>query len=60
MSTNITKTEFDTWLDKVDALFRKRTGLSIHDMPDWCWSDFYDDGLTPAEALAVAREDGFS
>jgi hypothetical protein len=39
-----------------DAVCRRRLGVSIFDLEDACWRDFFDDGLTPGEALRAARD----
>lgn len=58
---NITKpTEFTAWLERADKLFTAKTGLSIHDMEDAPWFDYFEDGLTPAQALTAARQEWFS
>lgn len=57
MPTTIAPTNFDAWLLKVDAAVQRKVGLSIHDLPDVCLADWYDDGISPAEAAALALED---
>lgn len=47
---------FAVFLLVADAACRRRIGFSIFDLEDACWRDFYDDGLTPSEALAAARD----
>jgi hypothetical protein len=47
---------FAAFLLGADTLAFRRLGLSIFDLEDACWRDFYDDGLTPAQALCVARD----
>ena len=49
---------FAAFLLVADAACRRRIGVSIFDLEDACWRDFYDDGLTPSEALAAARDNG--
>ena len=48
--------EFAAFLLVADAACRRRLGVSIFDLEDACWRDFYDDGLSPSEALAAARD----
>lgn len=48
--------EFDQWLNRVDDECRKVLGLSIHDLPDETWRDWYDAGYTAHEALVEAGE----
>jgi hypothetical protein len=45
---------FDTWMKLVDRKCQERHGLSIYDLPDACFADFYEDGYTPAEAVREA------
>ena len=49
---------FAAFLLVADATAFKTIGVSIFDLPDFCWRDAHDDGMTPAEALRVARESG--
>lgn len=49
---------FAAFLLAADTLARRRLGVSIFDLEDACWRDFYDDGMTPGEALRTAREAG--
>jgi exopolysaccharide biosynthesis protein len=48
--------DFAMFLLVADAAAGRRLGVSIFDLPDACWRDFYDDGLTPMEAVATASE----
>jgi hypothetical protein len=45
---------FDQWMDKVDRLVTAALGLSVHDLPDCCYRDWYDEGLTPRQAARRA------
>lgn len=45
---------FEEWLRLVDSHIRNKCGLSHLDLPDWCYRDAYDDGVTPATAAARA------
>lgn len=45
---------FEQWMQRVDAVVQKRTGLSVHDLPDCPFRDWYDNGLTPREASVQA------
>lgn len=51
---------FDVWMKKVDAACEARFGISIHDLPDFCFRDAFDCGDTPArvalEAIRNARD----
>ncbi len=46
------KQDFEHWLAKVDAAVEARTGMSLSDLPDCCFRDWYDDGVTPSAAAA--------
>lgn len=41
---------FAAWLRKVDQFVGATLGVGIHDLPDYCWRDLFDDGLDPVEA----------
>jgi hypothetical protein len=45
---------FDSWMARVDAVLGKRCGLSSEDLPDMCYSDMYEDGVSPARAAGRA------
>lgn len=51
---------FEIWMKKVDQACEARFGISIHDLPDFCFRDAFDDGETPArvalEAIRNARD----
>lgn len=48
------KKSFEVWLREVDAKIRAKTGLSMLDLPDCPYADWYADGKTPAGAAASA------
>jgi hypothetical protein len=49
--------EFASYLDEANRLCERRLGgLGILDLPDYCWRDAYDDGVSPREALRAALE----
>lgn len=49
---------FDKWLNQCNRVtMAKLHGISLHDMPDASWRDYYDSGLTPTEAFEAAMED---
>jgi hypothetical protein len=47
------KITFEEWMKKVDVAVESIAGCSVHDLPDFCFRDAYDDGRNPA---SVARE----
>lgn len=43
---------FNDWLEELDKAMRFQFGgFDSNDMPDWCWWDLWDSGLTPSEAF---------
>jgi len=44
---------FEDWMLKVDELVQDGNGVSIHDLPDQLYRDFYEDGLSPAEMVQL-------
>ena len=48
---------FDTWLLKCDAIIAKQFGVGLSDLEDWEWMGAFEDGATPAEAVAQFKED---
>ena len=40
---------FSNWMNAVDNLCLNSFGMSIHDLPDMCFRDAYDDGMSPQE-----------
>lgn len=38
---------FSKWMKEVDALVYKKLGVSVHDLPDMRYRDFYDDMVDP-------------
>jgi hypothetical protein len=54
------KDSFQTWLNTVNAIVERRSGLSIHDLADVAFRDSYDDGVTPSEcATELLENEGF-
>lgn len=49
--------EFKDWLMRVDLHAERALGLSIMDLPDALWRDWYDDGLSPRDALVAFGEE---
>ena len=44
---------FEKWMEKLDMLCDRVTGMSIHDLPDQCYMDWYEDGLSTKQALKL-------
>lgn len=56
----VAKASFDEWMAKVDAVCQRKVGLSIHDLADLPFRDYYDDGMTPSAVVSQAlREEGY-
>ena len=51
------KTLFGIWLSKCDTVVQSMIPLSLHDMPDADWGPYFEDGLTPEEAVDCAKCD---
>lgn len=49
---------FEQWMEKVEKIVSRTCGLSTMDLPDKCYADFYDDGMTAARAAKIAMTDG--
>jgi len=51
---------FDSWMRSVDAWCEKLYGVSVYDLPDCCFADWHEDGMTPKSAArkAVRSMDG--
>jgi hypothetical protein len=49
----MTKT-FEEWMKVVDTICESKYGLSVDDLPDCCYKDWYDDDVKPSTAAARA------
>lgn len=45
---------FDAWMARVDAACLKLCGVSVHDLDDCLFHDWYDDGDTAEQAARRA------
>ena len=46
---------FDVWMRKVNSAVEAATGgLSVSDLPDCCFRDWFDDGVSPSAAAKRA------
>lgn len=50
--------DFGTWLMVVNGACYRRIGFGIFDLPDKSWRDWYEDEMTPGEALRALMEEG--
>jgi len=48
------KKTFEQWMREVDNEVKKKIGLSVHDLPDCCFADWYSDGKTAKGAASKA------
>ena len=48
------KKTFAEWMNAVEAILERRLGLSSADLSDCCYSDWYEDGMSPGEAATHA------
>ena len=54
------ESKFRAWKRKVDAVLTRTCGLSSSDLADQPYRDWFDDGVTPAQAAKmVLEEEGF-
>lgn len=47
---------FETWMRAVDNHVSTIAGVSVHDLPDCMFRDWYDDGCSPQDAAFDALE----
>ena len=47
---------FEAWLKELDEITYTETGLSYNDFPDQLFKDWFEDGLTPADAYYQLME----
>lgn len=50
---------FDEWMKRCDALCCRARGVSIHDLPDVAWSDWFGNRLRPIRAVNRALKQAF-
>ena len=48
------KLTFEQWMKAVDQKIENQIGLSHADLPDICYRELYDDGVSPASAVRQA------
>ena len=46
------KRSFDEWMKAADAACEAKAGLSIHDLSDCPFMDWYEDGVSPSSAAS--------
>jgi len=45
---------WEQWIKEVDQIVWRMTGVSLFDLPDCCYADWYDAGMTPKAAARKA------
>jgi hypothetical protein len=50
----IDRLSFAVWMAQVDSILDEKTGLSYRDLPDCCYMDWYEDGVSPRSAACRA------
>ncbi len=48
------KMTFAEFMAAVDRVIQARFGVSADDLPDFCYRDSFEDGMTPRQAAAAA------
>lgn len=48
---------FERWMQKVDAILIKKCGLPSDDLPDQTWALWFEDGITPRNAVEACLDD---
>jgi hypothetical protein len=62
-STQIEATEarryaaYEAWFRQADQAIQDKFGVSADDLPDQCWSDWFDDGVSPEQAAELVSEE---
>jgi hypothetical protein len=51
------ETAFKKWMAEVDIVGGGRAFVSVYDLSDQPYRDWFEEGLSPDEAAALARED---
>lgn len=53
------KKTFEEWFKEVDQHVQKAVIISVHELPDCPYHDWYDDGVRPATAAKRAIKNSF-
>lgn len=54
------KQTFESWMAGVDKAVLKKAFVSVHDLADMPFRDWYEDGITPSQAARLTlAEEGF-
>lgn len=49
-------TTFEVWMKRVDETLSRLYGITSEDLPDQCYQDWYDDGISPTAAVRRAAK----
>lgn len=58
MTTPTPKPTFSEWMQQVDAIIWRRVGCGADDLADFCYRDWYDEGVSAAATARAAIRDG--
>ena len=50
------KISFEEWMKLVDRQVEAQTGMSVHDLEDCSFRDWYDENVSSARAVRLAME----
>ena len=48
---------FDAWFTQVNRAYMNRLGMGVDDLGDAPWRDYFDDDMSPLDAMAHALTD---
>lgn len=51
--------DFKTWKAECNKIVVRNIGMTIDDLPDALWRDYYEDSLQPQAAIDCAIEDAW-
>jgi hypothetical protein len=46
----------ENFIGLVDKFVQKKSGISVHDLPDFCFVDFFEEDFSPEETRDAAKE----
>jgi hypothetical protein len=60
MNTQITNADrFEAWLRALDDICLDEMGVSYQDLPEQCFKNWFDDGLSPEDAFYQMMENEY-
>jgi hypothetical protein len=54
-----TELRFNEWMAVLDSHVWTKMGVSVHDLPDMSFRDWFDEGISPEQAVLLVAEAGF-